>query len=119
MGDFRVSCLNVQNPDGSIADDLRFAGAEVLPGKYALPGLPAAFDNGGECETLRVTLRDDVTGLTLDCAGLEYISSAGLRVLLKTQKALHPRGGVTLTHVNETVAEVLDITGFSDFLTIV
>ena len=62
---------------------------------------------------------DDVTGLTLDCAGLEYISSAGLRVLLKTQKALHPRGGVTLTHVNETVAEVLDITVFSDFLTIV
>lgn len=65
VGDFRVSCLNVQNPDGSIAADLRFAGAEVLPGKYALPGLPAAFDNGGECETLRVTLRDDVTGLTV------------------------------------------------------
>lgn len=57
--------------------------------------------------------------LTLDLAHLDYISSAGLRVILRTQKALTPKGGLTIAHVPEAVQEVFDITGFSDFLTII
>ena len=65
VGDYRISCLRLAGPDGSRLADLRFAGFEVGAGKYELPGLPAAFDNGGECETLRLTLRDSVSGLTV------------------------------------------------------
>ena len=59
-----------------------------------------------------------VTELDLDFSGLEYISSAGLRVILKTQKEMGRKGGMRLIHVPETVMEVFDITGFVDFLTI-
>ncbi len=61
---------------------------------------------------------DGVETLTLDLEKLEYISSAGLRVLLSTQKVMVKRGGMKLIHVNETVMEVFEITGFSDILTI-
>ena len=61
---------------------------------------------------------ENVTGLTLDLEKLEYISSAGLRVLLGTQKAMSKQGTMTVTHVNETVMEIFDVTGFSDILTI-
>lgn len=57
--------------------------------------------------------------LVLDMNELAYISSAGLRVILKAQKTMLGVGGtMKLTHVSETVQEVFDITGFSDFLTI-
>ena len=56
--------------------------------------------------------------LVLDCAGLEYVSSAGLRVILKAQKLMNAQGSMKLTHVNETIMEVFDITGFADILTI-
>lgn len=56
--------------------------------------------------------------LVLDFAGLEYISSAGLRVILKAQKAMAAKGGMKLLHVNETIMEIFEITGFSDILTI-
>ena len=56
--------------------------------------------------------------LVLDCSGLEYVSSAGLRVILKSQKLMNAQGTMKLTHVNETVMEVFDITGFADILTI-
>lgn len=59
-----------------------------------------------------------VQTLTLDMEKLDYISSAGLRVILKTQKALEKKAGLKLTHVSNEVKEVFDITGFSDFLTI-
>ena len=55
----------------------------------------------------------------LDLTHLDYISSAGLRVILKVHKALAKKEGLTAAHVPEAVQEVFDITGFSDFLTIV
>ena len=61
---------------------------------------------------------DGVTALTLDFAGLEYISSAGLRVLLSTQKTMAKKGEMKVTHVNETIMEIFEVTGFSDILTI-
>ena len=59
-----------------------------------------------------------MTDVTLDCASMAYISSAGLRVLLKAQKVMNRQGSMKLIHVNEEVAEVFDITGFSDILTL-
>ena len=56
--------------------------------------------------------------LTMDFSKLEYISSAGLRVLLSAHKAMAGKGGMKITHVNEIVQEVLEVTGFSDILTI-
>ncbi len=56
--------------------------------------------------------------LVLDFAGLDYVSSAGLRVLLKAQKLMSKKGGMTLIHVSEGIMDVFDITGFSDILTI-
>lgn len=56
--------------------------------------------------------------LTLDMEKLDYISSAGLRVILKTQKTLEKKAGLKLTHVPAAVKEVFDITGFTDFLNI-
>ena len=59
-----------------------------------------------------------ITELVLDCGALEYVSSAGLRVILKAQKLMNAKGSMKLTNVNETVMEVFDITGFADILTI-
>ena len=56
--------------------------------------------------------------LVLDCSALEYVSSAGLRVILKAQKLMNAQGSMKLTQVNETIMEVFDITGFADILTI-
>ena len=60
----------------------------------------------------------DIKELVLDCSALEYVSSAGLRVLLKAQKMMRAQGSMKLIHVNEAVMEVFDITGFADILTI-
>ena len=59
-----------------------------------------------------------INELVLDCSALEYISSAGLRVILKAQKMMNAQGAMKLIHVNETIKEVFDITGFADILTI-
>ena len=58
-----------------------------------------------------------VTELELDFSGLEYISSAGLRVLLSAQKTMNKQGKMTIHHVNETIMEVFEITGCVDILT--
>ena len=60
----------------------------------------------------------EIKELVLDCSALEYVSSAGLRVILKAQKLMNAQGSMKLTHVNETIMEVFDITGFADILTI-
>ena len=59
-----------------------------------------------------------LTDLTLDFSNLEYISSAGLRVLLMANRELGREGNLKITNVNEIVREVFDVTGFSDILTI-
>ena len=61
---------------------------------------------------------DGVTELTFDLAALEYISSAGLRVLLSAQKTMNRQGTMKLIHVNETIMEIFEVTGFSDILTV-
>ncbi len=61
---------------------------------------------------------EKVSDLVFDFKNLEYISSAGLRVILKTQKIMNSKGSMKLINVNDDVMEVFDITGFSDILTI-
>ena len=61
---------------------------------------------------------EGVTALVLDFSKLEYISSAGLRVLLTAQKIMNRQGAMKVTGVNEIVAEIFDVTGFSDILTV-
>ncbi|MBR5738668.1 MAG: STAS domain-containing protein [Lachnospiraceae bacterium] len=61
---------------------------------------------------------DGATSLTLDMEKLEYISSAGLRVLLATQKIMNRQGEMKVVRVGETVMEVFEVTGFSEILTI-
>ena len=70
---------------------------------------------------LEAQLQKELPGtakLTLDFAGLEYISSAGLRVLLMAQKVMNKQGTMAICNVNDTISEVFEITGFSDILTI-
>ena len=70
---------------------------------------------------LEAELRSEIDGVTelyLDFTGVEYISSAGLRVLLSAQKLMSRQGKMVLSHVNESVMEVFEVTGFSDILTI-
>lgn len=59
-----------------------------------------------------------VTELTLDFAGLDYISSAGLRVLLSAQKIMTRQGSMKIINANEMIMEVFEVTGFVDILTI-
>ena len=61
---------------------------------------------------------DGVKSFVLDFAGLAYLSSAGLRVLLAAQKIMNKQGKMVLKNVNETILEIFDVTGFIDILTI-
>ena len=61
---------------------------------------------------------DGITELELDFEKLEYLSSVGLRVLLAAQKVMNKQGKMVIRHVNETIQEVFEITGFIDILTI-
>lgn len=70
---------------------------------------------------LEKQLKDSMGGvevLAIDMESLEYISSAGLRVLLSAQKVMNRQGSMTVTHVNETIMEIFEVTGFSDILNI-
>ena len=94
--------------------------------KKTITDASAALEIIGRLDTttapeLEATIDGCVAGikeLVLDCSALEYVSSAGLRVILKTQKLMNAQGTMKLTHVNETIMEVFDITGFADILTI-
>ena len=61
---------------------------------------------------------DGVKQLTLDLQQLAYLSSAGLRVILGAQKRMNKQGHMVVRHVNETIMEVFEVTGFVDILTI-
>lgn len=70
---------------------------------------------------LEAELRQNISGvekLVLNFAALEYLSSAGLRVLLAAQKVMNKQGEMIIRNVNETIAEIFEVTGFSDILTI-
>ncbi len=71
---------------------------------------------------LEAVLKEELTGikeLDLDFGSLDYVSSAGLRILLQTQKTMNTLGKMEIRNVNDSVMEVFDITGFSDILTII
>jgi len=61
---------------------------------------------------------DGKTELVIDLAELEYVSSAGLRVLLSAQKVMNKQGSMVIKNVNEQIMEVFEVTGFTDILTI-
>ncbi|MBR1751154.1 MAG: STAS domain-containing protein [Ruminococcus sp.] len=61
---------------------------------------------------------DGCESLVLDFEKVEYISSAGLRVLLSSQKVMSKKGGMKLINVSEDIMEIFEVTGFSDILTI-
>ena len=71
-----------------------------------------------ELESELGTALEGVTALTFDLEKLDYISSAGLRVLLSAQKKMNTQGEMKLVNVNETIMEIFEVTGFSDILTI-
>ncbi len=61
---------------------------------------------------------EGITALNLDLAQLDYLSSAGLRVLLGAQKQMNKQGTMVVRNVNDTIMEVFEVTGFTDILTI-
>lgn len=70
---------------------------------------------------LEAVLKEELEGLTtliFDFSKLEYISSAGLRVLLAAQKAMSKQGSMKVVNVNDIITEIFEITGFSEILTI-
>lgn len=70
---------------------------------------------------LEAELKREITGvekLIFDFTHLEYLSSAGLRVLLSAQKVMNRQGEMVIRHVNETIADIFEVTGFSEILTI-
>ena len=70
---------------------------------------------------LEAEFKQSITGvekLVLDFASLEYLSSAGLRVLLAAQKVMNKQGEMIIKNVNETINEIFEVTGFIDILTI-
>ena len=71
-----------------------------------------------ELEAELKTSLDSVSELVLDFVKLDYISSAGLRVLLSAHKVMAKKGGMKVIHVNESVMEIFEVTGFSDILDI-
>ena len=61
---------------------------------------------------------DGIKELEFDFSDLEYLSSAGLRVLLNAQKTMNQQGEMKLTGVSDTIKEIFEVTGFSDILTV-
>ncbi|MBR5338806.1 MAG: STAS domain-containing protein [Lachnospiraceae bacterium] len=61
---------------------------------------------------------DDIQELTFDFEKLSYISSAGLRVLLSSQKIMNTKGTMKVVHINENIMDIFEATGFTDVLTI-
>ena len=71
-----------------------------------------------ELEAELAEVIDEADELIFDFDGLEYVSSAGLRILLATEKIMKSKGGMKVINVSAVIMEIFDITGFSDILTI-
>ena len=91
-----------------------------MNGKELVVALEGRLDTktASELEEALIGSIDEAESLVLDFSKLDYISSAGLRVLLSAHKAMSAKGGMKVTHVNEIVQEVFEVTGFADILTI-
>lgn len=88
-------------------------------------GTAATLSLGGRLDTLTapefeaaVQGISDAQSLEIDCAALEYISSAGLRVLLTAHKAFAKKGGMAVLNVGDTIMDIFEVTGFKDILSI-
>ena len=94
---------------------------EIVKGKEETVLMISGRLDTNTAPVLEKTIREDIRGnatLVLDMKELEYISSAGLRVLLSAQKRMQRNGAMKLIHVCEIVKEVLELTGFVDILDI-
>ena len=93
---------------------------KTIEGEKAFYALSGRIDssNAPDLEQAIKASIDDVTDLTLDMKNIDYISSAGLRVLLAAQKQMNKQGKMTILNVNESVMEIFEVTGFSDILNI-
>ena len=93
---------------------------KTLEGSKATFALEGRLDTNTavELEAALQPVTDTVDELVFDFEGVEYISSAGLRVLLANYKAFSKKGGMKVIHVKEMIMEIFDVTGFSDILTI-
>lgn len=89
-------------------------------GKKLTVALEGRLDTGTSPQ-LEAELRSSIDGveeLVLDLENLAYMSSAGLRVLLAARKVMNRQGSMKVIHVNETIAEIFEITGFNEILTV-
>ena len=98
----------------------------MLDIKKTVEGGMAIFSLSGRLDTTTapdlekeiMSSTDGITDLELDMQKLDYISSAGLRVLLAAQKLMNKQGKMTIRNANESVMEIFEVTGFSDILSI-
>ncbi|MBQ6662666.1 MAG: STAS domain-containing protein [Firmicutes bacterium] len=93
---------------------------QTKEGKNLLIALEGRLDTltAPELEKELNSALEGIEKLTLDFANLEYISSAGLRVLLSAQKTMNNQGEMVIRNANETVREVFEVTGFDEILTV-
>ena len=92
---------------------------KTLENKKAILSVEGWLDTNSATELGReIEALSDIESLILDFDKLEYISSAGLRILLSTQKTMNKQGSMVIKNVNEDVMDIFNITGFVDFLTI-
>lgn len=94
---------------------------KTLNGKDLTVALKGSLDTGTSPELRQVLdeSMDSIDTLIIDCADLEYMSSAGLRVLLTAHMTMSTKGEMKLLHVNEEVMDTLKITGMADVLNVV
>ena len=93
---------------------------KIVEGKKLTIALAGRLDTT-TAPQLETELKQNISGveeLVLDLAALEYLSSAGLRVLLSAQKVMNRQGNMVVRNVNEIIMEIFEVTGFVDVLTI-
>jgi len=93
---------------------------KVVNGKEITLAISGRLDTNTapELEKVLTDVLEEANNLVFDFSNLEYLSSAGLRVLLASQKAMIKKGKMVIRHPNDVVMEVFDMTGFSSILTI-